>query len=315
MLQGADGAYYGMINVFGELAQESGLCAFRTSNLADPKAYKGWSGQAFDIDWHSAYSNASSLAQLCPPLPSSQGNGHPCPRQLLDMGVPNQPKYMLFGQTAVDSQLGYARYAFSNESTFDKAVTSWNNYTTLDFGLERYIKYNAHIIYAVVLDNESPEHTQDLGLGDNYELVGNNSAYVYINELGSLLRIRVTFSTQAPAPTPAPTPPAPAPRDCQAFQVLGAGMDGVNGIYNITRRVADNRPVFEKDASHQLYSMSGQWRLGYEEVAVFYKPLALNTTMPPYSYWRYTSFGAAPNPVGVLCLTSLAVDVGVRVAP
>jgi hypothetical protein len=220
------------------------------------------------------------------------------------MGLPNQPKYMMVGQIGEDIIYGRMSYTFSNESTFDKAVTSWNEYTTLDLGIERYIKYDAHILYAVVLDNESPEHTQDLGLGDNYELVGNNSAYIYINDLRNLLRIRVIFSTQAPTPAPTPPPPPPAPRSCQAFEVVGAGKEDVNGVYNITRRVADNRPVFEKDATHQLYSMAGQWRLGYEEVAVSYLPLALNTTMPPYSYWRYTSFGAAPNPTGVLCLTS-----------
>lgn len=299
MLQGADGAYYGLINVDGELEQAGGLCAFRTTNLADPKAYKGWNGQAFDIEWHSAYSNASNLAQLCHPLPSSQGNGHPCPRQLLDMGLPNQPKYLLFGQAGSDVDLGYARYTYSNATSFDKAVVSWNNYTVMDLGFSRYIHYGGRILYAVLLDNESPEHSADLGLGDNYELVGNHSAYVYINDQRSLLRRRVVFTTQAPPPLPQPGPPAP--RGCQAFRVTGAGMADVNGVYNITRRVSDNRPVFEKDSSHQLYSSEGQWRLAQMTVQVHYLPLIKNSTLPPPDHWRY-SYGYPPSPSSVTCI-------------
>jgi hypothetical protein len=56
MLQGDDGAYYGVINIAGsDPAQPGGNCPFRTDNPTDPSSYRGWGGSGYTVKWGSAY--------------------------------------------------------------------------------------------------------------------------------------------------------------------------------------------------------------------------------------------------------------------
>ncbi len=54
-LMGADGAYYGLVNMFGRPEQPGGFCPFRSPNLMDPHAFRGWTGAAFDMLFTNPY--------------------------------------------------------------------------------------------------------------------------------------------------------------------------------------------------------------------------------------------------------------------
>ena len=73
MLQGTDGAYYGIINIAGDSdAQPSGNCPFRTNSPTNPQSYRGWDGEAFTVQWHSAYTTSTATASAVSPVSASE---------------------------------------------------------------------------------------------------------------------------------------------------------------------------------------------------------------------------------------------------
>jgi hypothetical protein len=48
-----------------------------------------------------------------------------------------------------------------------------------------------------------------------------------------------------------------------SIEVSGAGNETFNGVYHRRGKMSDSAPVFELDASHQLWRLAGSWHLGY----------------------------------------------------
>ena len=258
MLRGEDGAYYGIINIAGKPGtQPAGNCPFRTSSPADPHSYRGWDGADYTVQWHSAY-NGDGHSGVCAVLGTNYSTAfseHVNFRRIAPSlaSRPGWPSFMVVGTGRGLPSEGEVRYAFSYETDFAKAVTGpWTDpqYITLDAG--RWLDLNNHVLYPVIIDTSSPElgaatassTTDPDNLsedGDNYLLVGNSSANLYIVTTGlharNVLRRRVYFDlSSSPHPNP-PQPPHPPvgptiPLTCAAIRVRGAGIDAINGLYH-----------------------------------------------------------------------------------
>ncbi|EDQ89961.1 uncharacterized protein MONBRDRAFT_7734 [Monosiga brevicollis MX1] len=298
--QGDDGVWYGYINVLGEADQASGACPFRTDDPFNPQAYRGWDGQGYSVAWHSAYgSPLRNGSGLCTVYQQPFTNTHQCPRRILGLdGVENPPTYVLFGQGGPDLSTGALSYGYSWEPDFAKAITNFSGHATVDLGVQRYLSLNGQAIYGVVLDDSSPDFQAEYGLGDNFEVVTNYSAYAYINVRRNILRRRLVFRRTAPPSPPPPMPPPPA--SCRLFSVVDAADAGWNGIYAQSSNRSDGLPTFVKDESHVLYRFMGVWRLGHPDVSVAYVQQMPNTTLPEPNDWRIMT-GLAPAPAAVMC--------------
>ena len=87
--------------------------------------------------------------------------------------------------------------------------------------------------------------------------------------------------------------------------IAGAGTAAVNGVYKKTNeRSSDGMPVFELDASHQLYRYAGQWKLAHLGTGpVYYVADSHDTAGPPRggaASWSAEA-GALPPPSNVGC--------------
>jgi hypothetical protein len=65
-----DGYYYSMVVAQPYRAQKGGTCLIRTSNLADPRSWRAWDGDKFDVTFVDAYRvrSAASGNHLCDPV-------------------------------------------------------------------------------------------------------------------------------------------------------------------------------------------------------------------------------------------------------
>jgi hypothetical protein len=74
----SDGVWhYMMASTTGWSGQPSGVCLFRTDNIADPSRWRAWSGRGFDVRFGDPYRGDSTPGQTCqtlPPFPAPVGS-------------------------------------------------------------------------------------------------------------------------------------------------------------------------------------------------------------------------------------------------
>ena len=109
MLPGSDGHYYGFVNIAGSSLTESGVaagnCPFRTNDLSDPAAFRGWDGSGYTVRWRDPYlpgagAGAGAGAGECVTVQtnnSSPFDAHVCLRRFVDGGAGGQSKLAFLG--------------------------------------------------------------------------------------------------------------------------------------------------------------------------------------------------------------------------
>ena len=355
MLRGEDGAYYGVINIAGNQGNQSaGNCPFRTNSPTDPLSYRGWDGVNYTVQWHSAYSG-NGQSGVCAVLETNYNTAFSEHVNFRRIAAPlasraGWPSFMVVGTGRGFPPEGEVRYAFSYEKDFAKAVTgAWTDprYITLDAG--RWLDSHNHVLYPVIMDTSSPElgaatassstDTDDLREdGDNYVLLGNGSANLFIVTTGvharNVLRRRVYFDLHSsPQPNP-PQPPDPPvgptiPLTCRTIRVRGAGISAFDGLYHKTTppstRPGVRKNVFSdhlsprrnltghensfglrlfyaKDSAHHLYQLNGVAKFAHYGVggSQVYTNMFQNTTGLPCGGWRLSG-GLAPAPDVLTC--------------
>jgi hypothetical protein len=323
MLPGGDGAYYGFVNIAGSSLQQSGVaagnCPFRTSDLSDPSAYRGWDGSGYSVRWRSPYlPGGSQGAGKCVTVPTngtSPFDAHVCLRRFVDGGESGAAAgYLAVGphSSRGDGGVRYTECAQEGADAFEHCATGdgarWSPLspdTILSLhSADRWQTVSGLVLYPVLLDHSSPAlgeakaraATTELAKemwredGDNYALtsITSQSLWLYFVSSGhNILRRKVQFSTAAPLPPP-PLPP-PLPAGCTSVVVVGAGVAAANGAYE--RRASlhpgASPPIFVKDADHQIYlvNVSGQsaWHLAHE-VKMSYTTVASRSYRGPSSW-------------------------------
>lgn len=182
LLRGSDGMHYGLVHVATPRrtgAQATGNCAFMMSDLADPTSFRAWNGSHFSVRFPSPYPGATqNEAPICPPVTlgagERDGSSHPVPRRLV--GFPDAwPRFLLLGLTG-----SHVTYSFSWSTDFRDAVTAWSEPEVIHFDLPSWPGSAGRVLYPVVLDSSSPSMSGANMEGDNFELVGNRTAWLYI---------------------------------------------------------------------------------------------------------------------------------------
>ena len=77
-----DGYFYTMISFASDGQQKGGDCLFRTSNLFDPRSWRAWDGNGFNIAFVSPYSDGADMVQRRPCTPVGRNNLSPPVRTL-----------------------------------------------------------------------------------------------------------------------------------------------------------------------------------------------------------------------------------------
>ena len=111
--------------------------------------------------------------------------------------------------------------------------------------------------------------------GLSYGLVGNTSLAIYfVVARKGIARLPVAWVAAGTPTPPMPFPPAPPsplnPVDCAAFEVKGAGMLSVNGVYTLASNKTGADPTYSKDGTHQLYRYARHWKLAHMGVGPVY---------------------------------------------
>lgn len=316
MLQGSDGAFYGVINVAGGAdalppGQLGGNCPFRATNLFDPTSFRARDAKGgYSVQWYNPYlTNTSAGDGVCATI-STAGDApvtpHACFRRVVSQS--GLPPYTVVGPLP---GLGI-QYAWSFSPSFEDALDTFEQARTLALdGVQRWVSPEGRVLYPVLFDAASP----DLGQaflrstslqedGDNFLLVNgsktSNSLYLYfVASYRNILRHRVRFSDSPPAP---PVTPPPPPAGCKVFVVSDAGDKTAEGTYvRSETRTSDGLPVFELDEAHTLYRFNGAWRIGQFAVQVSYSSTVLNTTLPHSEGWATVLATAVPAPRSVQC--------------
>ena len=195
MLQGTDGAYYGIINIAGDSdAQPSGNCPFRTNSPTNPQSYRGWDGEAFTVQWHSAYTTSTATANAvnanhtrgrsgdaviksgkCAVLSTNYSTAYSEHVNFRRIVAPaaaaaaaaalhpttatrKWPSFAVIGTGRGTPSQGEIRYSFSYETDFAKALTAgdWTTPQYLNLNVGRWLGSGNKVLYPTVLDESSP---------------------------------------------------------------------------------------------------------------------------------------------------------------
>jgi len=292
----------------------TGVCAFRTPNIFDPRAFRGWNGSAWAVTWVDPYTASpqelTTGDHTCAVI--GAGTSHPNMRRFAgDWRPTDWPSHILLGwPEGAKNKLSYSFPAWGSKS--DAAFTQWSTAQIVDVGgwLNPEIFGPAHLMYPALFDADSPfKLGKGSAQGLSYSLLGNESVFVYF-VIGRkyIARLPMAFVPgDAPDPIPPFGPSPPPPMDskiCPQFTVTGAGQADVNGIYVKTTQAvpSSDLPLFRKDSSHQLYSIQGMWRLAHYGVGpVYYSTSVSDDPRVPSATWTGTSPTAlvtCSNPVG-----------------
>eukprot|EP00035_Acanthoeca_spectabilis_P006450 m.124750 g.124750 ORF g.124750 m.124750 type:complete len:588 (-) comp13511_c0_seq1:2585-4348(-) len=298
-----------------------GVCVWRTTDLWDPSAYRGWNGSAWSSIWADPYTQSigKDLSRYtCASINTGgDGSSHPSPRRFSPaLHAAGWPSHTLFGWPAGPSGGHAVSYSFPAWQSGDAPYTNWTTSSFVNltgwfdpelFGPQR----TAFMRYPTLLDSDSPfSLARDAARDDpdavadalSYNLIGNSSLYIYFNWVGEpldlLVRVPVAWlDPGAPEPQPPFGPPPPQrylPASCTKLVVSGAGMVQVNGVY--ARDPSTPSIVFSKDANHQVYCLvttdgaprTCVWHMAHmDHPPVFYK-----TTLPV----RVSGNNSAPIP-------------------
>jgi len=120
-----------------------------------------------------------------------------------------------------------------------------------------------------------------------------------------------TFKQRIHGP-PGSVPPAPPvchakDSNVHAIVISGAGLAAANRKYTKSANAtADEEPVFELDAEHQLYRYKGMWRIGHNGHGLYYVSVAgKGDDGPPVAkpdYWETQDMGKEPSPTSIVCV-------------
>jgi len=321
----ADGYTYGHVNAIHAGASASapnstGVCAFRTDDVFDPRAFRGWNGTAWATTWVDPYTTDPSTLDLghsCAVVDTGfAGNGHPSVRTFAgDWRPMDWPTHVMTGwPEGKPNHVAYAYPAWRPGSP--AAFTAWDAAQYLDVtgwlppSLTSTCAATMSLMYPSLLDVDAPFALGNgTSAGLSYSLVGNASAYLYF-VLGRkhIVRLPVAF---VPQDTPTPLPPFPPggrplnPPGCTAFNVTGAGTAGVDGLYVRTGKVSAGQTIFQRDGTHQLYcygSPACSWRLADEGVRSYYQSRPTGNASVPVDDW---CDGTSPGPK-VSCVAATA---------
>ena len=295
--------------LYGHIAQVShGTCAWRTTDLADPRAFRGWNGTHWATTWIDPYADpATGGDHTCLPVETGiDGNSHASVRTFAGPSWRPEgwPSHVMLGWTeGKRNAVGYSFPAWKESGGAGATAapfTQWTEgqYLSIDDWIPHELRGCGSLMYPSLLDADSPfglaanhggnysgNHTSsgdDAALGLSYGLIGNKSLALYF-VIGRkyIARLRVAFlPAGAPEPGPGPFPPAPRafnPVNCSALAVSGAGRSDVNGVYTSTTTVTPGSngtpapPLYQKDATHQLYYFQARWKLGWKGHVAFYE--------------------------------------------
>lgn len=279
MALATDGYYYGHIQEItagdGKEANDAtntGTCAWRTRDVTDPGAYRGWNGSGWHTTWIDPYTTSEAGDHVCAPIDTgTAGNSHASVRTFEGADWPaGWPSHLMLGwPDSIASTVGYAFPGWktakggSSDRPGDIAASA-EPFTTWDaaqyFSVEDWtppeLKGCGDLMYPSLLDADSPfslaksaaaaaaaSQTVDAdaatAVGLSYGLIGNRSLALYF-VLGRkyIARMPVAFlppGAPEPRPGPYPSPATPAlnPVNCTALNVTGAGVADVNGVYKV----------------------------------------------------------------------------------
>ena len=292
--------YYGHIQQIsaGESASTAltGTCAWRTHDLSNPSAYRGYNGSGWHTTWIDPYTDSSHGDHTCLSIDmGSANNSHASMRTFAGDWQPHDwPSHLMLGWPEHShSEVSYAFPAWEAGSA--APFTQWGaaQYLSIEEWTPPELRGCGEFMYPSLIDADSPftlaEFNVNKGktggesagtsaaIGLSYGLVGNESAALYfVVSRRYIARLPVAFiAAGAPTPRPGPYPP-PAkptfnPTNCSSFLVAGAGQADVNGMYSMVRDSATTAiPTYQKDAQHQLYHFGQEWKLGWEGVRFYY---------------------------------------------
>lgn len=88
MMQGQDGAWYGLVYANPREEQPRGMCPFRSTDLGDPQAFRGWDGSGYTVRWIDPYvqdPGPDPSKFVCTPAPGTETwhSSHAQPRRLV----------------------------------------------------------------------------------------------------------------------------------------------------------------------------------------------------------------------------------------
>jgi hypothetical protein len=328
----AGGFYYGHVNQInaGRSANDnaSGTCAFRTNDVYNPRAYRGWNGSAWSVTWLDPYRSTPAALDagnhVCATIDTGiSHNGHSSVRAFAgDWRPEGWPSHLMTGwPEGTVNMVGYSFPNWGNGNTSEASAsdhttgaaagpfTAWSPGQYLDISgwLPPSISGCGAMMYPSLLDHDSPF---DLAQADSpssptassaglsYALVGNRSAHLYfIVSRKYIVRLPVAFVAHDAPPPPMPYPPAPStlnPKGCKHLKVKGAGDAGVNGMYTDTgKRSKDGTPIYQKDAQHQAWHLS-RWKLGSYGHTIAYEASGSSSKQVPVNGWGGCGVTDAP---------------------
>jgi len=320
-----DGYFYGhvnQVNVGANISKgTSGICAWRTHNLTDPAAYRGWNGSGWHATWVDPYATAVGSVpgdHTCAPIDTGTAhNGHASVRTFAgdDWRPEGWPSHLMLGWPGKGKGPNKVSYAFpawqrgGGDGT--APFTSWSAAQYLDISdwVPPELQGCGPLMYPSLLDADSPfnlagtkdgttgadRDVESSSLGLSYGLIGNASTSLYfVVRRKFLMRLPVAFvAGEAPAPAPGPFSTASHvmnPTNCSVFEVAGAGRGEVNGRYarkDYFRRVGRSHmayPLYQKDAKHQLYHFQNRWTLGWRGHEVMYEVVSSKSAAIPVKW-------------------------------
>jgi len=311
MLRGADGAFYGLINVKNDCHNNgsapslcgnisAGNCIWRAENLKDPASFRARDTTGnFTVQWGSAYMPGGEDKGACATLPAAVGGPfgehvtfrkivaptvtdatRSEPQQQQQQQQQQQPTFIALGDVPPFS--GRVKYSLSYAEDFGTAMreinASWTQPQFLDLdGLGSYF-------YPTLIDVRSPQLGEAIG-GVEAQEDGDSFAL-------------------ASYPFPAP----PRPGAVESVRVAGAGTSACDGVYTrsaVPPGFGSVSNFFRMDDTHSVYQDGSAWHLAQIGVKVWYTSIdpspAGSGGGPPSTGWAVAdgNEGAKPAPASV----------------
>ena len=292
MLRGADGAFYGSINVINRCTHGNpacgnipgGNCVWRASDLRDSSSFRARDRTgAFTVRWASAYAPGGEGKGDCATIPVTEDGpfgSHVTFRKIVPPTDPRQqvsgsrqPTFIALG----DASTGRVKYSLSYATDFGAAMrdinTSWTKPQYLDLD-------GMHYVYPTLLDVRSPT----------------------LGQLSGTVEGREDGDSFALASYPTVGPPRPGP--VVSVQVSGAGSNACNGVYakaTVPPGFGSVSHLFQLDANHSIYRNEDEWHLAHLGVTVWYssKDVSPPGGGPPSTGWVVVA-GHTPAPASVV---------------
>ena len=303
MLRGADGAFYGLINVKNDCPNNgsapspcgnisAGNCIWRAANLKDPASFRARDPTGnFTVQWGSAYVPGGEDKGACATLPAAvEGpfGEHVTFRKIVPPTAADttrsekqqqqqQPTFIALGD--VPPYSGRVKYSLSYAEDFGAAMRDINNSWTQPQFLELEGLGGGGYFYPTLLDVRSPQ-------------LGEASGGVEAQEDGDSFAL-ASYPFSAP----------PRPGRVESVRVAGAGSSACDGVYTRAETPPGFGSVsnfFRMDATHSVYQNDNVWHLAQIGVKVWYTSVdpspAGSEGGPPSTGWTVADGNAGMKP-------------------